>query len=81
SAFRSAVSGLFNFFSLSIAGLVSQTLCFLLVLAACAYRYVLIPSIISSLVGLFLFIYLYLVPFFVFLFSSLAGIITFAFFM
>lgn len=53
SALIAAVSGVFIFFSLSIAGLVSQTLCFLMVLAACAYRYGLIPSIISSLVGLF----------------------------
>ncbi|AEE88141.1 Osmosensitive K+ channel histidine kinase KdpD [Francisella cf. novicida Fx1] len=81
SALIAAVSGVFIFFSLSIAGLVSQTLCFLMVLAACAYRYGLIPSIISSLVGLFLYIYLYLEPNFVFHISSLAGIITFAFFM
>ncbi|MBK2357072.1 ATP-binding protein [Francisella hispaniensis] len=81
SGLITAVSGIFIFFSLSIAGLVSQTLCFLMVLAACAYRYGLIPSIISSLVGLFLYIYLYLEPNFVFHISSLAGIITFAFFM
>ncbi|AJI53106.1 sensor histidine kinase [Francisella philomiragia] len=76
-----AISGVFIFFSLNIAGLVSQTLCFLLVLAACAYRYGLIPSILSSLVGLFLYVYLYLEPNFVFHISSLAGIITFALFM
>ncbi|APC92394.1 MULTISPECIES: ATP-binding protein [Francisella] len=81
SALITAVSGIFIFFSLSIAGLVSQTLCFLMVLAACAYRYGLIPSIISSLVGLILYIYLYLEPNFVFHISSLAGIITFTFFM
>ncbi|MDE4959479.1 hypothetical protein NAI72_10635, partial [Francisella tularensis subsp. holarctica] len=66
SSLIEAVSGVFIFFSLSIACLVSQTLCFMIVLAACSYRYGLIPSIISSFVGLFLYIYLYLEPNFVF---------------
>jgi two-component system sensor histidine kinase KdpD len=73
--------GIFIFFSLNMAGLVSQTLCFMIVLALCAYRYGLMPSIGSSLVGLFLYSYIYLEPNFVLHISNLAGVITFALFM
>lgn len=81
SAVITALAGITIFFSLDFAGLVSQTLCFLIVIAACAYRYGLVSSIVTSLVGFFLYTYLYLEPNFVLHISSLAELITLAIFM
>ncbi|QIW10974.1 ATP-binding protein [Francisella sp. LA112445] len=81
SAVITALAGIAIFFSLDFAGLVSQTLCFLIVIAACAYRYGLVSSIVTSLVGFFLYTYLYLEPNFVLHISSLAELITLAIFM
>ena len=81
SVFVTIVSGLGIFFGLSIAGLVSQTLCFLMVIGICAYRYGFFPSIASSIVGLLLYMYVYLTPNFVFHVSTVAEIIAFVFFM
>ena len=47
----------------------------------CTYRYGLIPSLVSSVSGLFLYLYLYLEPNFVFHVSGVAEVITFTLFM
>lgn len=71
------ISSLAIFVGLSGLGLMSKTLCFLMVLALCSYRYGWFASIASSIVGMLLYVYVYLMPSFEFHITSLAGLASF----
>lgn len=73
------ISSLVIFIGLGDTGLLAKTLCFLMVLAFCSYRFGLIASIASSLVATLLYMYIYLMPNFEFHISSLAGLTSFVF--
>jgi two-component system sensor histidine kinase KdpD len=74
------ISGFAIFIGLGDTGLLAKTLCFLMVLAFCSYRFGLVASIASSVVATLLYIYVYLMPNFEFHISSLAGLTSFVFF-
>ena len=74
------IAGIAIFVGIGDIGLMPQTLCFLMVLAFCSYRYGMFASFASSIVGVFLYSYVYLMPNFEFHISSAEGLISFIFF-